>query len=443
MRILPGRQSGWWKHGSLNLLEHGLTRGADAASTLLLLWALPSETFSKLALAQAWVAPLLLVFVSPEAVLYRDFKAWGELGPRELSSRLHALRLFGWGKAQLALVLAFGMALSGIWWGTGSFWGRFCALVWAFSLALAPQISGPDREYLRLDLELKSLNAITLAQKLSLFFGTAAVAWIWPGRLEPLAGVAVISASCSAVLAYRRVSGVFRARGWAREFSEGKRQAEFIGTLSDALRSFSIWQHLSGVVLNWVQTLDVFFLGLYRFPAREVGLYAAALKLANFALVLPLALSNVISLWLGRGGNAERHREWERMTRLTGLLLGGACAQAGILLALSPWIFSWLSHGRWSDAERSQMTHWLLWMLAGSAPLSASFVISSWLTLRASVQELFLRISLPWMILSLVLYAGFIARFGLEGAAWANPLIAGVYLSLLARMALQFRRFSA
>lgn len=65
----------WGRVGLLNTLEHALTRFSDSATTLLLLWGLSSELFGRLAIAQAFAAPLLLLCVAPENVLYRDFPA--------------------------------------------------------------------------------------------------------------------------------------------------------------------------------------------------------------------------------------------------------------------------------------------------------------------------------------------------------------------------------
>jgi hypothetical protein len=126
-------KSAWFKYGFWNTLEHGLIRVSDALTSIVLLWALSAETFSMLALAQAFVAPLLLLFVSPETVLYRDFGRWEAQGADLLASRIRALRLFAWGKAQIALFLSVGIAF--VLPGTNGYWIRFSAVIWAFALA--------------------------------------------------------------------------------------------------------------------------------------------------------------------------------------------------------------------------------------------------------------------------------------------------------------------
>jgi O-antigen/teichoic acid export membrane protein len=171
--------SPWFKHGFLNTLEHGLTRVADAATSLVLLWVLSPELFSSLALAQAMVAPALLFFISPETVLYRDFAKWREEGTNAVAARLHAFGRFAVGKGQFAFVLALVLAFVPT---AATYLDCLCALIWAFALALAPQLSGPEREFLRLSLRLKTLNLISLTQKCFLLGGTVGVVLIFGSR---------------------------------------------------------------------------------------------------------------------------------------------------------------------------------------------------------------------------------------------------------------------
>jgi hypothetical protein len=427
----------WLKHGFWNTLEHGLTRVADAGTSIVLLWALSTETFSRLALAQAWVAPLLLLFISPEAVLYRDFARWKEEGPSALAARLRALRLFGWGKGQAAVVVALAGAwvlkTSGFGDGVSTWSTQFFALLWAFALVLSPQISGADREFLRLDLRLRELNAISLYQKASLLVGTLAAAFMCPDRVDLLAIVAVLSVLTTAWLARWRVRSALYQMGATREALAGRVGPSYVRTLSDALGTFSIWTHLSGVLANWIQSMDVFFLGVFRFPAREVGLYAAALKLANFSFAAPIALSNLFSIWVGRRTQTQdgRARELYEVKRLSFWLALGAIAQALVLAAMAPWIFEFLSHGRWTGEEQARMVHWFYWILLGSGILSSTFLVGSWLVLRQRVDQLFYRISLPWVGFSILAYAGATWWAGPDGAAMANGVVSGINVMLM------------
>lgn len=420
-------RSAWLKHSFWNVLEHGLTRVADAATSLVLLWVLSPEIFSKLALAQAVVAPLLLLFVAPEWVLYRDFAKWCEKGHSEAASRLYALRLFAWGKGQLALVLSAGIAALGDDWRV-----RFFSMVWAFSLSLAPQISGPDREYMRLNLQLSELNANTLYQKASLLGGTVLVSLLFPGRVDALAVVAVFSTLTTALLARHAVLKGFRALGVSESAIRGREGPGVVTVLSESLLGFSLWQHLNGVVIGWVQTMDLFFLGVFRFPARELGLYAAVLKVANFAIAVPLALANTFGIWIGRRSAAEGvGQERAHLLRLSALLLLGVVTQGLILYFLAPWIFGKLSHGRWLVAEQTQMLSWMKWILTGSSLFAAAWPVAYWLIVRSDIRKLCTRFYLPWGAISVGIYVGMIHWKGFNGAAIANVFVSMVYLGLL------------
>ena len=220
------KNSPWIKHGALNTFEHGITRVADALTTLTLLWALAPEIFSKLALSQAIVAPLLFFFIAPETVIYRDYSKWKEKGPVALASRIWAFRTFGYGKAQLAILISLIVAFltsktpfSSEWSAySETFWG----LIWAFSLALGPQIAGADREYLRISLQLETLSLLTFYQKIVLFLGTLAMVFFFPGMVAPLAGVAVFSMASTAFAARMLVNESLISQGATSDSIRGK-----------------------------------------------------------------------------------------------------------------------------------------------------------------------------------------------------------------------------
>jgi hypothetical protein len=424
--------SPWLKHGFWNTLEHGITRGSDALASLVLLWALSPETFAKLASSQALIAPVLFLFISPENVLYRDYAVWRGEGTSALAARLYALRRFALGKAQVALILSVVLAM----FTAGNFLDRFFALLWAFSLVLAPQISGPDREFLRLDLKLKTLNALGLYQKLSMLAGTVIAAFVFPGHIGALAAFAVFSTLSSALIASHQVKKQLRLEGAGEDAIRGRIGPSVISTLKDALTTFSAWQHVIGVIIGWVQTMDLFFLSLMRFPGKEVGLYAAVLKVANFSLMLPTALASLFIVWAGRRASEEgQPQEIQEVKRLTGWLGVGVLFQGVLLYLLAPYLFSVLSHGRWSDLDISVMKSWLGWILTGASIFGTLYLASSWLGIRTRLSSLFGQVYLPWVVASFLIYFGCI-RFPIfaspyQGAAIANVMVAGVFALLI------------
>jgi hypothetical protein len=427
-------KTNWFKHGFWNTLEHAITRGSDALVSLVLLWVLAPETFAKLASSQALIAPILFLFVAPETVLYRDYSVWRRDGVSAIAARLHALRKFAVGKAQFALVLSILIAL----FSAGSGFDRFYSLIWAFSLVLAPQLSGPDREFLRLDLQLKTLSALSLYQKLSMLCGTVIAALFFPGRLDVLAAFSVFSSLSTYKIASYQVKKQLRLEGASEAAIRGHEGPSVLTTLKEALATFSGWQHGIGVVMGWVQTMDLFFLSLLRFPGKEVGLYAAVLKIANFSLLLPTALSNLFTIWVGRravdAGHVEEVREIKRLTSLLSL---GILVQGLVLYVVAPLIFSALSHGRWSPEDLGAMQTWFAWILAGSGIFGALLLISSWLLVRSPLPRYFRQVYLPWMVISLLAYFGMIQTHmngsPYLGAATANVVVSISYAILLWR----------
>lgn len=427
--MTPAR-SPWIKHGFWNTLEHGVTRISDALSTLVLLWALSPEAFATLALAQAVVAPTLILFLSAETVIYRDFVKWRAEGPSELAGRLRALRLFSWGKGQLALVLSLVLAYA---FRDGAGWhDRFFALIWAYSLALAPHMSAADREFLRLDLKLKELNAISLYQKIVLLAGTVTVALVDSSRIDLFAVVAAFSAVSSGLLARWRARAALRAYGASEASLAGREGPSVMGTLTESIKTFSIWSHFAGILMNWVQTMDLFFLGVFHVAARQIGLYAAVLKISNFSMALPMALSNLFSLWIGRRAPEAGHkREHSELMRLSLWLFAGSTVQAIVIYFVTPFVLAFLSRGRWTLDEQAKMTGWIGWMLGGTVFLSSTFLVGSWLTLRTRISRLFFRVYVPWVVFSLFVYSISVYLGGTQMAATANLIVGGAYLLLL------------
>jgi len=429
--------STWWRHGAWNMLEHGVTRAADSLATLLILFLLDTPDFARLALAQAIVAPLLFLSVTPESALYRHYAAWRAEGAQSFEVRLRHYRRFAWAKGPGAVAVS---ALVAPFLPNGQGWSSFFALVWAFGLVLTPQVAGPDREFLRLSLRLRALNAVNVAQQLTLLGGTAAATLLWPGDLGRLALVPVLSAVLTAMLARREALRALRDPSFAASAPAdprwGSREAggtalRFWPFIRDSLRNFSIWNHLQWIATNWVQTMDIFFLGIFALGARDLGLYSAALKLANLSVAAPMALSNLFSVWLGRETDENPARGRSLTLRLTSRLAAAIAAQGVVLWLIGPWLVSLFSRGRWSPAEIEGTVVWFRWMLIGYGIYGATGLLQAWLLLRTSARDFCLRVFVVWAAAALVIYATTAALWKTEGTAPANVLVALLLIPLL------------
>lgn len=419
-------KSSWVSNGLWNTAEHASSRILDAVTTLIVLWSVPTEQFSHLALAQAWVAPALLLFIAPETILYRDFSKWQEEGRGVLLTRIRALRRFAWGKVFAAVILSFGIA---------SFSDRFLdslfALLWAFSLPLAPQIAGPDRELLRIDLRLRELNFVTFFQR-----GLYLILLLLAVRFYGSSMGSLAVASTSAVLLSALVSRFLVERSFLGVLPIHSPADSFVNVISKSLTGFSIWNHIAGIVIGWMQTMDLFFLGIFRFSALEIGLYSTVLKLSNFSLAAPFAFSNLYAVHLGRADprrSPEQKRfEWMKMVRFSGVMVVFAVCQALVFRLASPWILTTLSRGRWSESDIGSMLGWLNWLLPACALFGSLLLWTAWLNVRTPIRALVLRAYVPWGVVALSVYSLFIYRFGPDGAAHANLVVVTLLIPLLA-----------
>lgn len=426
-------KSAWLSNGIWNTAEHASSRILDAATTLIVLWSVPTEQFSHLALAQAWVAPALLLFIAPETILYRDFSKWEAEGRGVLLTRIRALRRFAWGKIFAAVLLSFGIA-SFSYSGAGpenTYLDRLFALLWAFSLPLAPQIAGPDRELLRIDLKLRELNFVTLFQRgLYLVFLLLAV------RFYGSSMGALAIASATAVLLSAGVCRFLVERNFREIVPVHSSADSFTRIISRSLSGFSIWNHIAGIVIGWMQTMDLFFLGIFHFSPLDIGLYSTVLKLSNFTLAAPFAFSNLYSVHLGRVDPrqdlTQRRGEWRQMLRFTLGMVAFAVCQILIFRLASPWILSTLSRGRWTEYDLGRMLGWLNWLLPSCALFGSLLLWTAWLNVRTPIRALVLRAYVPWGVLALSVYALFIYRSGPDGAAYANGVVVALLVPLLA-----------
>lgn len=425
----------WIRYSALNFIEHGLTRLVDIAFIVLILRQLPTENVSKLLLAQAVVAPFLFLFLPPTTILYREFSDWKKQPGSFFVARLRLLRRYGWCLGLLALVLSFILS-------TAVHAASGYAFLWAFAYAPGGNIFVTDRELLRLELDFKALNWITVYQKLSLLAVGALVSFRYPDRLDFLAFGTVLSMITTAWIAHAVTHRRLVRDGVPPLALREPIHPPFFKTLGEMFTRFSGWNHVAGVIWLWIQSMDLFFLGLFRYPALTVGLYGAALKIANFSFAIPVALGNLFAVWVGRRSagdpNEEKH-EKGKLSRLSLLLFAGCLLQAAILYALSPYLISFLSKGRWSELDQRQIRDWLGWILAGSVIMGSTFLLNWWATLRAPARELFFRAYLPWLVCSLAVYAGAARWGGPEWSARANLAVAALYLGLLGSYSLTSR----
>jgi hypothetical protein len=275
------------------------------------------------------------------------------------------------------------------------------------------------------------LNLISLTQKCFLLGGTVGVVLIFGSTTKVLPALALV-ATLAAV----------GPLGWARREvrkmlpCDGVRKEATLKIVAESVRSFSIWNHVLGVLFGWVQTMDLFCLGLASsatgISARELGLYGAVLKIANFAVALPTALGNLFNVWVGRSLSKGWHAEHRMVARFTGWLFVANVAQIFILAMVSPWALDMLSHGRWSADEQARMLSWLSWILGGVLAMTSGYLYLYWQMLRGDIYRVLTRVTIPWAALSFIAYGVAAKMYGLDNVAMMNVVVAGIHVALLA-----------
>ncbi len=419
----------WFSHGFWNTSEHLATRFFDVLTTLVLIRVFTPELFSKLVFAQAFLAPLLIVFIAPETIIYRDYSKWKEGDSGLFFRRIRTFRYFGYLKILFIFIFSGAAAL---FFPSTEFEIRFSISIWAFFWALGPQISGMDREYLRVSLKLKTLNLITILQKMLFLGGTLWVSIVFPEKLELLALVSLFSALLPAFVSSQIVN---------REFSSHlPLPLDFmIRTLKKTIQGYSLWTHLSGIITTWVMTMDLFFLGLFHYSDRLLGLYGITLKLAGFFLIIPIALANLFSVWIGtrKGDFLNQKNERKQIKKATLILAGVALVSGSIFLFLYPYYISFFSKGRWSVEETELVFEWLCAIQIGVVLYGLTFLYSSWMTLRSSAKKIFWQVSLPWGLLALLIYSMTACYGGINLTARANVAVSVLLIFLIYR---SFRR---
>jgi len=396
----------WLKQGSLNSLEHFISRFLDAGLSFFLIWAFAPELFAKIAIGQAVVAPLLFFFISPETVIYRDYAKWKSAGFETIQTNLAAFERFN--RLKVVFALLFSIAIGAFRQDVGLVW----ALVWSFSLVLTPQLIGPNREFLRLEFRMYEINLLAILQKVSLFILVFLGIQLFGNRISIIAIAGVVSGTltyCLSRLAVKRLIESIVASDVHDKVSETNKIMSYrtsIKILIDSIRTFSLWNHINGVIHGWLQSMSILAMGYFMMSDRLIGLFGATLKFCGFSLMLPTALGQVFSIWIGRrlNNNDEMRREIRMVILCSGLISVAAIAQALVMLYFADWGFELFSRGRWDPAEVLVMIGWSKWLLAGNALLGPVFLITSWCNLRFPNRELTVSVYLPVLLMSILAY---------------------------------------
>jgi hypothetical protein len=384
------------------LLESVAPRLIDAALVILLLRRLAPEDIGLLERTQAAVLPVMLFFLSPEQLLYKKFSTWKAEGPDACRARIGALRHFCWLKGLAGLALAFLFSIR----AAGPNFALFCAFTWAFSRTLGPQIIAIDREYLRISGRVTNAFALVSIQKLLFFAGVVVVAFVWSA--SPLPGLAAVGAGSILFSGLAATAQSRRLDGRVTKKAPKERQPLFStmrAVLKETLVPFSFWSHVNYVIGSSIESLDVLTLGVLGFPNRVLGIYGAAVRVANFGIAVPTALYTWFAMRLAQAPKGAPSRtSLATVARPTLYLVVVAVAQTTVLIAASHLIAQVLGSARWTEDERQTFARYLTPLVLGIGLYSTVFSLVAWLKLCVDVRALFARVFLPWLAVAGAIY---------------------------------------
>jgi hypothetical protein len=411
----------WIRTLSWNAVETLGTRIGDALVSILLIRALLPEVFATLVLAQAYLAPVLLLLISPGNTVYRFFSAWEKEGRQAFAARLLALRVYGrlvWAFAAVGSVLAAKLGWTESW----------APWVWAWTLVLGTFLSGADRDFLKLTLRMRAAAFLSLAQKGALLL--AILFW----QSESLESLVLTALAIQIVVALAAEWGVHRV---LRTLPEGSpKRPRFRETFQESVGSFAFSNHCANVLTNWGQTLDLFVMGHAGVSPTVIGLYSVAQKFANFAQVVPGLLINTFSVWVSRGTAApETERRW--LSLGTFGIAAAAALTVGVCYALRVPLLEIASKGRWSAGQFTEVETWLRPLLLAVVIQAAVGSVAAWFALRRSMNRLLVWVYIPWFASAATVTTALVLSVGPDSieapsrAAWsvvAHALFLGFWL---------------
>jgi O-antigen/teichoic acid export membrane protein len=177
--------------------------------------------------------------------------------------------------------------------------------------------------------------------------------------------------------------------------------------LKDNILSFSLWHHLNGITISWIFYIDTIILSF--FIAMEIiGDYTVAMKIAFILFQFVLVFEKLFCIMLKKSKNY--------LKLFVKLLLG-----LNILAIFCFWFFGeWLLTYVFKVSNISLVFNIGLILLFSIIPLVLSWPYFCLILCNKSLKDFFVQITIPFSILTLIVFGLFTLLFGVYGTAWAN-----------------------
>lgn len=390
------------------VLDQVVARVFDLGALWVVTRTLPDQDLAVYGVASAMLFMFTLVLVVPEVALLRDKKRWALEGT--LREYLSGFVLFA--ELRIAVVGLAALVVGALTaWHSAYFFACVIALV-----NQLVQLAELTRIDFRVDLHQRQVFRAELALK-ALLLAAVLFLFVRPGLGVYLAlflGWAVASALFWS-WRLRRKHGIGFHLRWS--------SLRYAWT---AMRDFSLWQHLSGVVTYVVYNVDPWVLSRYAPDTATVSTYTVALKVSALFFTVPMFLQSMVTIFLVNcADEGHKRRTFRKMFLLNGAL---AAAQLVGFLVAGRWIGRFFRGGALDTPLFYDLGVILcvgVFLLNVTRPLIADLV------LHAPMARLVGAVYLPVLLFALTSYVALTATFGATGCALASALSYALFAALL------------
>jgi len=393
---------------SYGFLDQVAARGFDFLSLWVVLRCLPEFDLAIFGIATAALFAVNLVFLCPENAIIRDKRRWE--GNNILEEYLQGFLLFGQLRILVLIFFSIGFAAT---FGVDNPYFYTCL----FGLnAQIVQMSEISRLDFRVDLQQKTLFRAEFILK-SLLLCFALVMFVIP-KLPVYIGILIIWSSISATYWTYKITAKYKFK---LSF-----QLKYLTYAFDALKKFSLWQHLSGTITFIIYNIDPLILSLYGVHSSKIAIYTVALKISAIFFAIPMFIQYMVSILLNNcDSNLEKEEILKKMF-FTNLVIS--------TIQLFLVLFWGVELGfvfRKEIADQSEFYLLSLLITTGvffvniARPLLASMIIN------LPMKYILYRVYVPSLIASLIVYPLLTGTYGIIGCAVASMFSYVIFFTLI------------
>lgn len=171
--------------------------------------------------------------------------------------------------------------------------------------------------------------------------------------------------------------------------------------------SFSLWHHLNGITISWIFYIDTIILSFF-IIMEIIGDYTVAMKIAFILFQFVLVFEKLFCIML------KKSKKY--LIFFVKILLS-----LNILAILCFWFLGeWLLTYVFKVSNVSLVFNIGLILLFSIVPLVLSWPYFCLILCEKSLKDFFIKVTVPFSILTLIIFGIFTFFFGVYGTAWAN-----------------------